>query len=533
MEIELKFQVPPASRPAVARALAGADSKLLRLQAQYFDTADRALARSGLALRVRREGRRWVQTLKGAGDGLFQRVEHEVPVAAPAGIVPTVDPARHDGTPAGAALRSVLGDAALLPTYGTTVSRRTRVLRSGGARIELALDIGWLDGGARRLALHELEFELLGGKLPALFAAAGQWAGRHGLVLDIRSKAERGDRLARGETAGPARKAQPLQLPPGVGADAAVRAIVANCLRQILGNASEIAHDEQRPAHVHQLRVGLRRLRTALRELGALAPDASPDWAEPLEALFRELGVVRDRDALAQGLLPALHAAGAGLVPLPPLPQVQPPQQLLAAGAVTKLWLELLAFAAGGAPATAAARVKPPAATPADAGPPQPPPPPQPYEPSAHADPAGAVPAAAPDDGGDAATDGAFAPAAARRLRRLHRQVRRDAERFELLDDEHRHRLRKRLKRLRYLCEFAASCFDAQAVQAYLKQLTPAQEALGEFNDVCVARALLQPAAATDPAAAYAAGWLAHEHADALRRCGPPLANLREAQPFW
>ena len=138
-----------------------------------------------------------------------------------------------------------------------------------------------------------------------------------------------------------------------------------------------------------------------------------------------------------------------------------------------------------------------------------------------------------PDDGGDAATDGAFAPAAARRLRRLHRQVRRDAERFELLDDEHRHRLRKRLKRLRYLCEFAASCFDAQAVQAYLKQLTPAQEALGEFNDVCVARALLQPAAATDPAAAYAAGWLAHEYTDALRRCGPPLANLREAQPFW
>ncbi|MBN8509360.1 MAG: CHAD domain-containing protein, partial [Burkholderiales bacterium] len=125
-------------------------------------------------------------------------------------------------------------------------------------------------------------------------------------------------------------------------------------------------------------------------------------------------------------------------------------------------------------------------------------------------------------------------PQAAARLARLHRQVRRDAARFDKLDDVHRHRLRKRLKRLRYLCEFAAPCFRGKAVRAYLKRVAPAQEALGEFNDVCVARALLQPAsAAGDAQAMYALGWLAHEHADAVRRCRAPLAALRKAEPFW
>ncbi|MFN9103948.1 MAG: CYTH domain-containing protein, partial [Betaproteobacteria bacterium] len=79
-EIELKFQVPPGQATAVARAVGTASARRVRLQAAYADTADRRLAAAGLALRLRREGRRWVQTLKGRGDGLMARPEHEVPV---------------------------------------------------------------------------------------------------------------------------------------------------------------------------------------------------------------------------------------------------------------------------------------------------------------------------------------------------------------------------------------------------------------------------------------------------------------------
>ncbi len=484
MEIELKFQVPAAQHSALARAMARPGGRQLRLQAQYFDTAERALARAGLALRVRREGRRWVQTLKGAGDGLFQRLEHEVPLAVPAGVVPQADPARHDGTAAGEALRRALGAAPLLPTYGTAITRRLRLIKAGGLQVEVALDRGFLLGSGRKAPVHELEFELKAGDADGLLRLADTWVGRYGLVLDLRTKAERGDRLARGEAVGPVRKAAAQVLPADADGDAALRAIVGNCLQQILGNASEVVQGPYEAEHIHQLRVGLRRLRSALRELGALSPQADSGWPAALEALFRALGAARDRDALAQRLLPALRAAGADGLVLPPADDAAPPPQRLADPATTRLWLALLGFASG----TAFAR----------------------------------------------APTAPFAPQAAARLARLHREVRRDAARFGQLDDERRHRLRKRLKRLRYLCEFTAPCFRAKAVRAYLKRVAPAQEALGEFNDVCVARALLQPLAdAGDPRAPFALGWLAHEHADAVARCAAPLAALRKAEPFW
>ena len=109
-EIELKFQVPAARREALGRAVATATARRIALRARYFDTADRRLGRAGLALRVRKEGRRWVQTLKGAGDGIWQRLEHEVPLRVAPGVMPLADPALHDGTAAGDALRQALGD---------------------------------------------------------------------------------------------------------------------------------------------------------------------------------------------------------------------------------------------------------------------------------------------------------------------------------------------------------------------------------------------------------------------------------------
>jgi triphosphatase len=480
-EIELKFQVPAARRVQVLRAVATRNSTRVSLRARYFDTAGRDLAQAGLALRVRKEGRRWVQTLKGAGDGIWQRLEHEVVLNAPARWVPAVDPALHDGTPAGDALRQALGEGALLPTYGTEVTRTQRLLRTRGCLVELAFDQGALVAGDRRWPLCELEFELKGGDAEALAALAARWAARFGLTLDIRTKAERGDRLSRGVRLGAPVKAMPLALPEAVDSHAALRAVVANCLLQVLGNASEIAHEaDTLPEHLHQLRVGLRRLRTALRELGALSPQVGAGWAGSLGRLFARLGTARDRDALAQTLLPALQKAGASGLELPQIEPEPAAQAALREPATTRLWLELLAFAAG-----------------------------------------------------STASNEFFAPLVRQRLARLFRQVRRDAARFAELDDVARHRLRKRVKRLRYLSEFAAALFRARDLQSFQKRLAPAQDALGAFNDVCVARALFEPVGLQDAMAMFALGWLAHERDDAIVRCVRTLAVLRKARPFW
>lgn len=236
-ETELKFQIPPAARAAVHAEVQAAGGRPLRLQARYFDTAGRALASAGMALRLRREGTVWVQTLKGRGDGVMQRLEHEVVLDA---NEPRLDPARHDGTPAGAALRRALGTAELALTFETDVRRTVLALDQADAVIELALDEGVLRAGSVEAPMYELEYELLQGPVAALLALAGEGVLRHGLWLDVRSKAERGERLARGITAVP-----PVRLEGGT---------LASALEQMLANACELAEGLGGEDHLQALR---------------------------------------------------------------------------------------------------------------------------------------------------------------------------------------------------------------------------------------------------------------------------------------
>ena len=106
METELKFQVPPSRNASLRRAVATTSARTLRLKALYAETPDQRLAAAGLALRLRKEGRVWVQTLKGRGDGLVRRLEHEVPLPPQAGE-PALDPRRHAGTPVGEMLARI------------------------------------------------------------------------------------------------------------------------------------------------------------------------------------------------------------------------------------------------------------------------------------------------------------------------------------------------------------------------------------------------------------------------------------------
>ena len=479
VEIELKFQIEPARRDAVRRAVvaSGASAQKLRLQARYFDTPDACLAGAGLALRLRREGRsRWVQTLKGRGDGLMQRLEHEV--VLPPGVPATLDLSRHDGTPAAAALRSALGPRAseLVERFATDIQRTRRVVRALDAEglpaaIELAWDEGWItalrDEKPQRVAVAELEFELLSGPPQALLGLASRWVGRHGLWLDVRSKAERGHALAAGRPAA-ATQAQAALVSRRMAPARALAAVVQAALAQVLPNLAALADAGPLPAeHVHQLRVGLRRLRVALREFGAGAAGVDPGWDGVLAQLFRALGQLRDRDVAQQVLRPAREAAArAGLEFSPPPARHAVAPALELAAALRERGLHQLLLALIGL------------TLPSESAP-------------------GAAPGAAP-----------LLDVARKRLTRLHKKVRVDAMRFADLDDAARHRLRKRLKRLRYSLDFVAPLFAAKSVAAYLALLKPAQEALGQCNDLALTEAAGMAAGARSPGDAYVLGWL-------------------------
>ncbi|MFM2055092.1 MAG: hypothetical protein RL456_3129 [Pseudomonadota bacterium] len=263
-EIELKFQVPPERRDALAHTVAGdGGATTQRLQARYFDTDDRLLGRSAFALRLRREGGAWVQTLKGRGDGMMRRLEHNAPVPGADGEAPPeLSLSRHAGTPAGDALAARLagqgrGEADLRLQFATDILRTGRVLQAEGATVELALDVGRIEGGGAALPVHEIEFELLDGPAHGLLAQAYLWVEAFGLWLDVRSKAERGDRLARGETAGPV---------PGVAevdGAAPFGAQVGALLPGVLALAAEVAGGQATPAH----QVALTRAVSALAEV--------------------------------------------------------------------------------------------------------------------------------------------------------------------------------------------------------------------------------------------------------------------------
>jgi inorganic triphosphatase YgiF len=93
-EVELKLQVPPQRRDALESALGVTRWQHMPLRAHYFDTADTLLAKHGFSLRLRKQGERWVQTLKGPGKQPMQRLEDEVDFGA-GEETPSPDLARH------------------------------------------------------------------------------------------------------------------------------------------------------------------------------------------------------------------------------------------------------------------------------------------------------------------------------------------------------------------------------------------------------------------------------------------------------
>lgn len=503
MEIEFKFCIPSERLAAVQTAARRGTHAQIRMEGRYFDTPDAALSSRGIAFRLRREGDQWVQTVKALGKGPLDREEHNVDRgnAHATGPAPEPRPDLHAGTVAGTRLLDALqaSSGALVETYGTEVDRVTRDIAFAGGVVELALDTGRVIAHRgtpeqKEARICELELELKSGPLSGLATIATRWAARHGLYLSTVSKAERGERLLAPQWARPATKAAPIGTTIGTSGHRKhswydgrelQRAAVAHCLQQILGNASEIVEGGGDEEHVHQLRIGIRRLRTALRELAPLAPGAfHPAWEPPLVDTFQRLGQLRDRGQVLQASLAELHDAGAPALDLTVAQQEAPGPSAAAivrTPALQAALIGLMAFTAQG-----------------------------------H----GASPT-----GQEALDAKGTRRLLKKRLHSLHAKVRQDAQGFAVLSEQEQHRLRKRLKRLRYLTEFVAPALAAEG-KSFLASLQPALSALGKLNDERVAHAVYGEIAATDPKAWFGVGWLAGRQALTMEACEKALGHI-------
>ena len=307
-ELELKFSLPLSLQDKLDDDAANAwDRK--RVWSCYYDTPDGELTRARMAVRVRRHGERWLQTVKAEGAGQFERYEWERAIDGPEPHRDALPPA--DTEPGAIAHRSF---GLWRPLFETDFERRSRVIEpSPGLVIEIAQDIGELRCGDRTEAIREVELECLQGGRAEFFEWALDWAKTLQACLLIPTKNERGLRLA-------ARLpliASPLKAPATVPArsqrpGAAAAQILSACIAHACANIEPILSSDA-PEGPHQFRVALRRFRAALRFFGLREID--PVW-ETLDRTASSLadtaGKVRDFDVFESGLLPELRSRFKG-----------------------------------------------------------------------------------------------------------------------------------------------------------------------------------------------------------------------------
>ena len=263
-EIELKFQIPDAGLDAVLSAVHHLSNQApsQHLQAAYFDTPDRRLARARAALRVRQEDENWVQTLKAAATNPMIRLEDNVPTqAVPVGQTIEPDLSLHHGDAATALERDLNWkpgldpkgrQCGLLQLYRTDIHRHRADLEVQDAQgqslgwVELALDLGAIHAGTHTMRVQELEIELISGSPRAVIECGRDWIERFGLWLDVQTKAHRGDQLAREFASAQAQPAPPIQsrLP-----QSDLSAVLQATLEQVSFNMSEVGS----PHHLGQL----------------------------------------------------------------------------------------------------------------------------------------------------------------------------------------------------------------------------------------------------------------------------------------
>jgi CHAD domain-containing protein len=280
---------------------------------------------------------------------------------------------------------------------------------------------------------------------------------------------------------------QPI-LPERPTAGVAFVALTGAALDQIDANAPGAAAGRD-PEFLHQLRVGVRRLRSALRAFRKLLRRRQADLIEePWRRAMPVLGEARDWDVFLAALPagPLKEAAGARRDEAQ-----RRVRGLLRSGSFDGARRETHARIQRGLWRRSA----------------------DPSEP--------------------------LATFARRALRKLHEGLLESAEDIDWRDARRRHRVRIRVKRLRYACDFFAAEFAARRTKPYLDALRALQDILGDMNDIEVQRGLLRrlaprrsPLGAVREEAVVRASLAAREH-ELIAALEPAWRRFESGRRFW
>jgi inorganic triphosphatase YgiF len=463
-EYELKLEIEPGSADTIRRhpavAQSGRETQTQALTSVYFDTENLSLREAGVFLRTRCVGDRYIQTIKASEPGnLFSRGEWEQEIEGP---WPDLGQAKN--TALEPFSKRDLAES-LKPVFETRVQRTLRRLQRNDSRIEFALDQGEIDTGKSRSPLCELELELNDGDPGELFRLARELSESAPLQLAVKSKPERGYALLDASDPYPIEKALDLKIPATMTIEEAFQVIGRSCLRQVLANRPAMLAGNAEA--LHQMRIGLRRLRTAISIFkDVIAGSDRERIKSELEWITGELGPPRDLDVLHAEVLRSLGDVIHQERGLAEAHQEFEERREQAYGDAkrairsprfaravldTAEWIEVGPWTASEDPLLRLRRERP-------------------IEYHATAE-----------------------------LARRRKKIRKQGKHLRDVDEQQRHKLRIRAKKLRYAIEFFTSVFagekNDERRHAALSSLKDLQSALGDLNDIAARETLMSKVA--------------------------------------
>ena len=337
----------------------------------------------------------------------------------------------------------------LKPIFRTEVDRTKIDVVSEGALVELAFDRGHVVADGKRQPISEVEAELKQGNDVGVLYSIGLELHKHARVLiGSGSKAMLGYRMLSGVAPRP-EKAPKIELADNVSVAEAFRQIMRQSIGHVMAN--QAAALDGAAEGVHQLRIGVRRIRTALRLFREyLGPAEYEALKRELQWVGREVGEARDWDTFLAKMLP-LYLGDEMVVDT--VRQLTDLAHERAAAVIRSVRYTRLMLGLGHWLESDDWRLSPPANT-------------------------------------EKLLDRGLEGAAATMLEDAARGVRKAGRGLRQLDSAQRHELRKRAKKLRYSVEFLASLYSDKAVSDYLKTLKKLQRVLGDLNDNVAARTL-------------------------------------------
>ena len=446
----LVFSLPPDAREAFenavfnsteARAGRASGGTCRRV---WLDTSGEALRRAELSLSLRMDGRRRsLRPLRWPDERISGW--REIPCQdAVAGC---------DALPPAFLIRA--GEAFkardLAPTFDRALAWRERSFRQGNTTISARIEHGDVGAGARRLPLCHVVLQARTGGLDDLFSFARSLRARSRLRPDFTGSALKGFLIADGVWGRSGIK-WPIRIDARMNAGEACEEILWGGLRQLSLELAAFGQGADSDA-IHQTRVALRRLRASLALFQPFLRD--PEFERlraELRSLFTALGEARDLDVMLERL--ASGAPGAPTFEPVSLADIERRRDAaqraardeLASTRCDDLLFDLAQFARAGA----WRRCR---------------------------------------DADQARLRGlAVGDFAARRTRRRRDDLSDLVERFDDLDSDGLHDLRKRTKTLRYFSEFLEPLATREKARERFQQgvraLSELQETLGKVHDI-------------------------------------------------